>query len=175
MVMPLPIGTSMAKRSVFRDFITGLRKRWREELPQVRPIEEALGPAMPKASTFYAGLSPRLGMHVFVNFQHSSMAWQVGQFTINVILSKRAGAPEGWGGPLAPDDGVSFTEGSYRIGGVLGRHKDKWWHLKQDDPPIITEAWRPTSYDDEIVLIEAAADVTRDVREALAKLGVNGA
>ena len=174
--MPLPHGTSKAKRSAFRDFIAALSKRWRDELPHVRPIEGALGPAMPKASTFYAGFSARLGMHVFVNLQHSSKAWQVGQFTINMILSKREGAPEGWGGPFAPDDGASFTEGSYRISGVLGRHKDKWWHLKQDDPPIITEAWRPTSYkDDETVLTEAAADVTRDVRDALAKLGANGA
>jgi hypothetical protein len=174
--MPLPHGASKAKRSVFRDFIVALRKRWRDELPHIRPIEAALAPTMPKASTFYAGFSPQLGMHVFVNFQHSSMAWQVGQFTINIILSKREGAPEGWGGPFPPDDGVSFTEGSYRINGVLGRHKDKWWHLKQDDPPIITEAWRPTSYDDhETVSREAAAEVTRDVREALAKLGANGA
>lgn len=131
---------------------------------------------MPKASTFYAGPSSRLRMHVFVRFQHSPMAWEVGQFTINMILSKREGAPEGWGGPFAPGDGASFTEGSYRISGVLGRPGDKWWHLKQNDSPIVTEAWRPTSYDDqEIVLVEAAADVTRDVREALAKLGVNGA
>jgi hypothetical protein len=163
----------MAKRSVFRDFIVALRKHWREELPQVRPVDNALGPAMPKASTFYAGLSPRLGMHVFVSFQHSPMAWKVGQFTINVIFSRREGAPEGWGGPFAPDDGTSFTEGSYRIGSVLGRHKDKWWHLKQDHPPIITEAWRPTSYDEyETVLNEVTADVTRDVREALVKVGV---
>ncbi len=166
----------MAKRSAFRDFIAALRKRWREEFPQVRLINEALGPGMPKASTFYTGFSPRLGMHVFVNFQHSCNAWQVGQFTINMILSKRDGAPEGWGGPFAPDDGLSFTEGIYRISAVLGRHRDKWWHLKQDDPPIITEAWRPTSYDEyETVLSEAAAEVTHDVREALAKLGVNGA
>lgn len=166
----------MVKRSVFRDFIAALRKRWREELPQVVQVDESLGPAMPKASTFYAGFSPRLGMHVFVNFQHSSKAWQVGQFTINMILSKRQGAPEGWGGPFAPEDGVSFTEGSYRISGVLGRHKDKWWHLKQDDPPLIAEAWRPISYkDDETVLTEAVADVTHDVREALCKIGVNGA
>src|SRR5688500_9748937 len=125
--MPLPLGTSMAKRSVFRDFIATLRKRWRDELPYIRPVEAALGPAIPNASTFYAGFSPRLGMHVFVNFQHSSKAWQVGQFTINIILSKREGSPEGWGGPFAPHDGMSFTEGSYRISGVLGHLKDKWW------------------------------------------------
>ena len=165
----------MAKRSVFRDFIAALRKRWREELPQVRPVEQALGPMMPKASTFYAGFALQLGMHVFVNFQHSQKAWQVGQFTINMILSKREGAPDAWGGPFAPVDGVSITEGSYRISCILGRHNDKWWHLKEDSPSVIANAWRPTSYDDyEAVLIQAATDATSDVREALAKLGVNG-
>jgi hypothetical protein len=115
-------------------------------------------------------------MHVFVNFQHSSKAWEVGRFTVNLILSLREGAPDAWGGPFAPQDGRSFTEGSYRISSLLGRDKDKWWHLKEDAPPIITEAWRPASYDDyEAVLAEASADVIHDVRLALAKLGVSGA
>ena len=164
----------MAKRSVFRDFISTLRKYWRTELPEVRPVEESFGPMMPKASTFYAGIAPPLGMHVFVNFQHSSKAWEVGRFTVNVVLSQHQGAPESWGGPFVPDDGASFTEGIYRISGLLGCHKDKWWHLNQDSsPPIVTEAWRPASYVDyEVVLSETAIDVTRDVREALTKLGV---
>lgn len=164
----------MSKRSVFRDFIVVLQKYWSEELPHVKLIERAMGPLMPKASTFYAGLSPQLGMHVFVNFQHSSKSWQVGRFTINIILSRNEDAPEGWNGPFAPNDGISFTEGSYRISGVLGRRNDKWWHLKADGPPVISEAWRPTSYDDETVLTQAAVDVTHDVREVLAKFGVNG-
>jgi hypothetical protein len=164
----------MRKRSVFRDFINSLRKHWATELPALRPIKDALGPTMPKASTFYAGVAHPLEMHVFVNFQHSCKAWQVGQFTINFILSKSEGPPEFWGGPWVPDDGVSFTEGSYRISNMLSRHRDKWWHLKDDDPPIITEAWRPTSYDDyEAVLAQAAADVTNDVRHVLVKLGMN--
>jgi hypothetical protein len=130
---------------------------------------------MPKASTFYAGFAPRLEMHVFVNFQHASKAWQVGRFTINIVLSRREGAPTIWGGPFEPDDSVSYTEGSFRISGILGRHSDKWWHLKQDNPPIIAEAWRPTTYDEfETVLAQAVADVTRDVTEALAKLGMKG-
>jgi hypothetical protein len=168
----------MAKRSIFRDFIASLRKRWREEWPQMRPIEAPLGPSMPKASTFYAGFSSRLGMHVFVHFDHSPKAWEVGQFIVDLILSRREGAPEGrgGGGPFAPDDGRSFTEGRYRLCSVLGQRRDKWWHLKQDDPPILGQAWRPTSYDDEqLVIAEAIADVTRDLREALIKLGLDGA
>lgn len=166
---------SPSQRSVFRDFIAVLRTRWRDELPQVRPVEKGLGPTMPKASTFYAGFAPALGMHAFVNFQHSFNSWQVGQFTINIILSKREGAPDCWGGPFAPDSGMPSTEGRYRISSILGRDRDKWWHLKRDHPPIVTDAWRPTSYDNsEAVMNEAAADVTQAVREALARLGVRG-
>lgn len=111
------------KRSVFRDFISALRKHWRTELPEVRPVKVLLGPMMPKARTFYAGFAPALGMHVFVNFQHSPMAWQVGQLTINMILSRSPGAPESWGSGFPPDDGVSFAEGNFRISGLLGENR----------------------------------------------------
>lgn len=108
---------------------------------------------MPKASTLYAGFSARHDLYVFINFQHSSKAWEVGRFTINLILSKHEREPETWGGPFAPEDGKSFAEGSYRISGVLGQHPEKWWHLKKDRRPIITQAWRPTSYDDNAVVL----------------------
>jgi hypothetical protein len=165
----------MAKRSLFRDFMTALRAQWRAEWPGVRPIAEPMGPQMPKSSTFYAGMAPALGLHVFVNFQHSCMAWEVGHFTVNVILSRREGEPETWGGPFPPDDGLSFTEGSYRIGLLVGA-KDKWWHLKAAPLPVINEAWQPVSYaDPQAALREAVDNVSRDVREALGKLGVSHA
>jgi hypothetical protein len=133
---------------------------------------------MPKASTFYAGRAPALAMNVFVKFQHSSKAWEVGRFTVNIIISKREGAPNDWGGPFPPEEGQPFTEGSYRVGHMLGRN-DKWWRLKDDSPlivddglPVKVDAWRPTSYDDyEALLTEAVADVTRDVCELLGRLG----
>lgn len=163
----------MANPSVFRDFIKALRKHWRINFPSIQPLETSLGPTMPKASTFYAGMSRSLEMHVFLHFQHSSMAWQVVQSTINVIPSRRKGAPEHQAGPFLPADGVPSAEGSYRIGQLLGRHKDKWWHLKDDKPPLSTEAWRPTGYDDyESVLTQAVADVTADVQSVLTKLQV---
>jgi hypothetical protein len=162
----------MTKRSVFRDFISALRAHWRSALPDVRLVAQSFGPTMPKASTFYAGFARPLEMHVFLNVQHSSNAWQVGSFTINVILSKREGAPEGQGGPFAPRDGDSFTEGSYRIGSLLAA-KDKWWQLKADSSRVGMEQWRAESYrDEDAVLIAAVDDVTRDVRAILAKLGV---
>src|SRR5689334_4071716 len=100
----------MAKHSVFRNFIAALQAHWRSVLPNARPVEQSFGPTMPKASTFYAGFARPLGMHVFLRFQHSSKAWLVGSFTINIILSKREGAPEAFGAPFAPIDGASFTE-----------------------------------------------------------------
>ncbi|MFO0814670.1 MAG: hypothetical protein U0796_15725 [Gemmatales bacterium] len=162
----------MARRSVFRVFISTLRKQWKEELPHIQPMKESLGWIMSKASTFHAGYSDKLGLHIFVNFQHSSKAWQVGQFTINLILSKEIGVPTG-NGMFIPADGVSFTEGSYRLGHVLGKRFDKWWHLKHDDAQILGEEWRPSSYEDEVtVLKEAVADVTGDVCRALVMLGL---
>lgn len=166
----------MAKRSVFHDFIAALRKDWRLRFPAIQPVKKALGAmngmSVPKASTFYVGMSPALGMHVFVNFQHSPKAWEVGQFTVNIILSKHEDAPEVWF-KLSPDNAQSFDEGSYRIGSLLGR-KDKWWHLKCSSPAVLTETWMPVSYGDEAaVLAEAVADVTSDVSAVLSKLGVN--
>lgn len=164
----------MVTRSAFRDFLKSLRTRWKSELSCVKPLEDSFGTMMPKASTFYAGLSSSLRMHVFISFQHSSKAWQVGQFTVNIILSNRLGLPMEHGGPFAPDDGVSFVEGSYRIGSLLGR-KDKWWHLSDNEPSMVIEAWRALSYSSrDTVIAEAIADVTRDVRAVLSRLSVAG-
>jgi hypothetical protein len=163
----------MPRRSLFRDFLTVLRKRWRVEMPLVPPIDAPLGPSLPKASTYYAGMAPALGLHVFINFQHSPTAWEVGRFTVNLILSKTEGEPDGYGGPFAPGHWETFTAGSYRIGWLVGG-MDKWWHLKDDKPTLVTEEWRPTSYDDpDSVFAEAVDDVTRDVRLALARIGVS--
>jgi hypothetical protein len=162
----------MAKQSVFRDFMRALKQRWLDELPSVHPLEESFSSYMPKASTFYAGFTESLGMHVFVRFQHSPKAWEAGRFTIDLILSRRKGPPDRCGGACTPHGDASFEEGSHRIGPLLGYRKDKWWHLKEDEPPILTQAWRPSSYEDyDAVLSEAVADVSRDVREALTKLG----
>ena len=62
----------MAELSAFRDFIRKMSEDWRVTYPSVRPLEESLSPTMPRASTFYAGIAGPLGMHTFLNFQHSS-------------------------------------------------------------------------------------------------------
>lgn len=150
-----------------------LHRQWRDALPHVSQIKAGLGPTMPSASTYYAGFTSLLQMHVFVNFQHSKHAWQIGQFTINVILSKYEGPPETNSGPFAPNDGLSFSEGCYRTNIILGRHREKWWHLKDDEPRLTFETWRPSSYSDhQTVIDEAVVDATREVRESLMKLGV---
>lgn len=100
------------------------------------------------------------------------MAWQVGQFTVNVVLSRHQGPPRGSNGPWVPDELASIDEGIYRISGFLKR-KDKWWHLKNDEPRILAGEWRPSGYDSyETVLLEAVADVSCDVQVVLSKLGV---
>lgn len=162
----------MAKSSLYREFIATLRVHWREAMPGIHAVVVSPGPSMPKASTFYAGMTQESGMYVFINFQHSTKAWEVGQFTVNFILSRHADAPPRTGPHFAPRSGEPFTEGSYRIGWLVG-DKDKWWHLRNDAPSLVTKPWRATKYDDPAtVFAEAVADVTRDVRAALATLGV---
>jgi hypothetical protein len=159
----------MAEKSIFREFIAILRKEWKEEHSSIRPLTEARG-NLPKASTFYAGVTEQSNLHVHLNFQHNSKSWWVGRFTINVVLSADEHNP--MMGHSGEESGPPFGIGSYRIGHLIGT-KDKWWHLKQDDDPIITEAWRPSSYQNvEVILSEAADNVTKDVLSALKLVGV---
>ncbi len=164
----------MAKPSAFRDFIGALRKHWRSELPTVRPVQQSFGPMMPKASTFYAGIAHPLELHVFLWFQHSSYAWKVGRFTVNIIFSPNDRGPENLSHDFTPTDGVSFSGGRYyRIGCMIG-DKDKWWNLKDNRGSRLTDTWRPSSYEDyDAVLSQAVADVTSDIRKALTRIGVD--
>src|SRR5262249_52843279 len=78
----------MAKSSIYRSFMKALCQHCRSAYPFIRPLTESRGRMMPKASTFYAGVARPSGLHVFLNFQHSAYAWQVGRFTINVVLAE---------------------------------------------------------------------------------------
>jgi hypothetical protein len=168
----------LAKRSVFRDFIAALRRHWRSELPSVSPLQTAIGCSLsgngmgvPKASTFYAGVSRSLGLHVFVYFQHSPKSWSVGEFAANIILSKIIDAPEVWF-RWEPDDGGPLTEGCYRVGPLLGKG-DKWWCLRQTFPTHPEQHWIAASYDNSTqVIADAVVDVTSDVRAVLERLEV---
>jgi hypothetical protein len=147
----------MAK-SLFRELVKRLRKDWESRFPWVRPVDEAYSPAMPKASTFYAGAANKFGKHIFLNIQHNSKPWAVGDLTVNVIFSSRLGEPVPWiGRDLEPD-----PEGSHRLG-ILLHGKDKWWSLAPNGNTYgIT--WRPVSYHDpELVLGSAVEDVSVDV------------
>jgi hypothetical protein len=158
----------MANKSIFRAFMSNLRKRWKKELPSISPLTGARG-RFPKASSFYAGKSGYSGQHVHLYFQHSCKAWEVGQFTINVVLSLDEHNPQ-MSIPKSSDP--HFGDGYHRIGFLIGS-KDKWWHLKQDGESILTESWRPSSYEDEhSVLSQAVDDVTRDIVSAMRVLDV---
>lgn len=165
----------MAKRSVFRDFVTAIRKHWQTELPDLRPIAQQMGPQMPMASTFYVGVIQPAKFQVFVNFQHSPKAWEVGCFTVNLLLiTDLERVPEILAPRFKSIDGTDYREGSYRIGLLLGRD-DKWWRLKGGDPALLkTDSLLGGSGEDEPVVAgkDAIAEVTRDVRQALQVLGV---
>lgn len=83
----------MTEKSIFREFIAALRRDWKKKVPLIRPLNEGRG-NLPKASTFYAGCIKRSGQHVYLYFQHSSKAWQVGRFTINIVLSANENNPQ---------------------------------------------------------------------------------
>ena len=175
-LLPAGSATPAPQRGLFPALVRALKKQWKQTFPFVRPLKEPAGQLqIPKASSFYAGTARPSGWHVFLWFQHSPKPWQVGQFTLNVILCADPDAPNGKPFP-DKDEFVRQSEGSYRIGFLLG-NTDKWWHLKDDNgtefgPRVITE-WQPTTYADfDIVLRETVADVTRAAAEALRLLGL---
>lgn len=139
-----------------------------------QPLNELRG-NLAKASTFYAGKIEESGLHVFLNFQHSDKSWEVGRFTINIVLS----ADEQNLRMISGDrSGSNYGQGWHRVGHLVGSEKDKWWHLKREEDPAddfdMVVAWRPSSYDDPAVVIaEAVEDVTRDVFLALKKMNVS--
>jgi hypothetical protein len=160
----------MAEKSIFQAFIIALKKRWKVEHPSLRPLIEARG-MLPKTSTFYAGVVRPTGLHVYLYFQPSSKSWEVGRFTINVVLAADKYNPQ-----IVPaaKTGPSLGEGYQRIGLLVGK-KDKWYHLKSYSGPGSSDAWVPSSYADEgVVIAEAVEAVTRDVLTALSVLDVAG-
>jgi hypothetical protein len=158
----------MPNKSIFRAFITNLRKQWKNELPSIHPLTEARG-NLPMASSFYAGLVRNSAMHVYLNFQHSNKSWEVGRFTINVVLTSDERNP---GLGIRTGSALDLAEGSHRIGHLVGS-KDKWWHLKETDDSILIDNWHPSSYENvDLVLSEAAEDVTQNVLTTLRLLDV---
>ena len=150
----------MPRASMFRSFMAALRKQWRVQYPFVRPLTGTFE-CMPKASSFYAGVSQRTQMHVFLSFQPSVKSWEAGQFTVNVVLALDPKSPRAWG--YTERVGDDFPEGPYRIGRLVGK-KDKWWHLQLDKDHVGTQSWRPSTYaDTSIVVAEVVDDVCRDV------------
>jgi len=156
---------------MFRAFIAALRKRWREQYPFIRPLKEGQV-GLPISSSFYAGISRRTQMHVFLKFQPSAKVWEAGQFTLNVVLALDPKEPRTWG--YTERVGDQFPEGPYRIGHLVGK-KDKWWHLQLDKDHIGTQSWRPSSYaEPSLVSGEAVEDVTRDITTVLKLLEIAG-
>lgn len=158
----------MAK-SIFVEFVKELAADWAQRWPAIVRVKESYGPALPKASTFYAGSENALSRHVFLRFQHNPKSWNVGTFTVNVILSERRGMPSRWALPKYADLDRGVV-GSYRLGSIL-YGADKWWCLLPNDWPF-GMAWKPSSYDDAARLRrEAIIDVTEDVERFLRRIG----
>lgn len=165
----------MAKPSIQADFLKGLRAAWATALSSVRPVDAATCGAFPKARTFYAGVAPPSGLHVYVQLSFSGKSWQAGQFQVAFVLSKQLGGPEQWALPRVPDDPSGFTEGCYYlIHEFNGKHwLGKVWHLAQTEASANTAPWFASSYGDRaVVFAEAITDVTREVTRALRRVGI---
>ena len=155
----------MTTRGTFPAFIRQLRKRWQLQLPALTLIAEPLG-LMPKASTFYAGQEEVAGRHAFFWFQSSVM--RPGEFTINVVLTETRDVPAR--NSCSPATLSERAPGIYRIGQIV-HGRDKWWCLA--DNPFGGLGWRASSYGDRAAVFEEVmANVTEDVAEVLADLGL---
>jgi hypothetical protein len=155
-------------KRVFPRFVNHLADMWRTTLPGVIRLEVPMGPLMPKASTFYAGTGNPFEVHVFLNLQQNSKSWNIGQFTLNVLLSEGFGPPKQRLSQTA--EFQNGREGTYRAGSVLYAY-DKWWCLLPADEDR-RRRWRPTIFDDEAVVFrEVTADLTADAMKLFRLLG----
>jgi len=167
----------MAKSSTKGGFLKALHKAWATALPSVRPVDGSnYSGALPKSCTYYAGVAPPSGLHVYVYFQFFAKSWEVGQFQIAFVISKRLDDPEKWVPcSSAPENPALLTEGCYylirKYTGKQGR--GKVWHLVKNKASVITAPWFASSYDDqEVVFSEAIADVTQEVTQTLRRQGI---
>jgi len=151
----------------FQALVKGLRTEWRVRFPWMTPVVTGYGPALPKASTLYAGNQNRFGRHVLVNMQHSPKSWAIGDSTVNLVFSTTLGPPSRWG--LDFELGEE-PEGFYRLGTIV-HGRDKWWCLRPSES-IYEMVWRPTSYDrSDQVVREAIDDISADMERCFATLG----
>ena len=154
--------------SVFRKFVDELTAEWARKWPRIRRIEESFGTALPKASTFYAGSHNALSRHVFLKFQRNPKSWNVGSFTVNIIISEKRGLPSRWALPHRNELDRGAV-GSYRLGSIL-YGMDKWWSLLPTDWKF-GMPWTPSSYEDaDRVRRETILDVTADVERFLRRI-----
>ena len=115
------------------------------------------------------GISTAFQKHVVVTFQASLKPWRVGEFTINVHISNDFELFNL--DPFARERFAQFDVGFYRLSSMSDR--DKWWCLE----PVTSESqfdeyWRPSSYDDDsLVVQEALADVRSDLEKYLLRRG----
>jgi hypothetical protein len=166
---------SVAKASIFDDFLKALREAWKTALPVACPADASMCTGTPKSSIFYVGMAPPSGLHVFVRFNASEKPWQVGQFQIGFLLSKQLEYPWKWAFPKPPEDPSLFTEGFYYlIHEYNGKHwLGKVWHLLDDQASVAEALWFASSYaDPAVVFSEAISDVTQEVTKALHRLGI---
>ena len=146
-------------KSVFQTFISEFARHLKTAYPFAQRLDKSFDVNIPKASSFYFGVSPMYGKHVIITFQHAPKSWDVGQFSINVHISEVfAPAADNWN--RWKDRYTTFGDGFYRLATAAGL-PDLWWCLLPDaeNRPRDTSTghlWEPDSYDDPAAVIQQA-------------------
>ena len=145
-----------------------LMRRLRRDWPFLARFDTSFCVAIPKSRSLYCGVSPRFGKHVIVDFQPSTKAWAVGQFTINAHVSSELAPTGNW---LAHSNQYAeFADGFYRLPACV-EERDRWWCLCPDGGNAWTgrrsddrssHYWEPDTYAaPQQVFAQAADDVAR--------------
>jgi hypothetical protein len=168
----------MAEKGMFVKFMSALKKHFKQKYPFVKQMDQSFDVSMPKSCTFYLGVSPIYQKHVILSFSHSTKPWRVGEVGVSVHISTDYAIAKNWNGRL--EDFELFNDGLYTIPKVQTANSHilriKYWCLKPTSTSRITDSvsddyteyWRPSSYDDdEIVINETIADVCAMLEQSL--------
>jgi hypothetical protein len=163
--------------SAFEKFNREFWKLMKIDYPFVARIDKAFCASIPKASSYYIGISPIYRKHVTISFQHSSKAWEIGELTINVNIGAEYGSVAADNFNRWRERFKTFGDGFYRLA-AAAEVGDKWWCLCPRNPSYSSRDnsrgnyWEPSSYDSEdVVLQECVVAVAAFLDEHLFKKG----
>jgi hypothetical protein len=151
----------MAQKGPFELFLPTFWRHVSTRHDFVARPAQSLCAAVPKSCSFHLGVSPRFGKHVLIHLQHSSKAYDAGEFCINVHVSQHLAPAKPWLGSTSSFG--AFDDGFYRLSACV-EGKDRWWCLAQKgegysprEENQFRAYWEPSSYADQTAVFEEAS------------------